>query len=69
MKALHITAYTLLWIGGLNWGLVGLFDFNLVNSLLGTAPVIEKLVYILVGVATVYVIATHMNDCKVCGKK
>ena len=69
MKALHIAAYTLLWIGGLNWGLVGLFDFNLVNSLLGSAPAIEKLVYVLVGVATVYVIATHMNDCKVCGKK
>ena len=69
MKALHITAMTLLFIGGLNWGLVGLFDFNLVNSLLGTAPAIEKLVYILVGVATVYVIATHMNDCKVCSKK
>lgn len=69
MKALHITAYTLLFVGGLNWGLVGLFDFNLVNSLLGSAPAIEKLVYVLVGVATVYIVATHMNDCKVCGKK
>ena len=69
MKALHITAMTLLFIGGLNWGLVGLFDFNLVNSLLGVAPAIEKLVYVLVGVATVYIVATHFNDCKVCSKK
>jgi len=69
LKALHIAAMTLLFVGGLNWGLVGLFDFNLVNSLLGSAPAIEKLVYVLVGVATVYVIATHMNDCKICSKK
>ena len=69
MKALHMTTMTLLFIGGLNWGLVGLFDFNLVNSLLGAAPAIEKLVYVLVGVATVYIIATHMNDCKVCSNK
>jgi len=68
LKALPLAAYTLLWVGGLNWGLVGLFDFNLVNSLLGSAPAIEKLVYVLVGVATVYIIATHMNDCKVCSK-
>lgn len=69
MKALHIVAYTLLWVGGLNWGLIGLFDFDLVNSLLGAAPAIEKLVYVLVGAATVYIIATHMKDCRVCGAK
>lgn len=69
MKALHVAAMTLLFVGGLNWGLVGLFDFDLVNSLLGTAPIIEKLVYVLVGVATVYIIATHMSDCKVCSKR
>lgn len=69
MKALHVTALTLLFVGGLNWGLVGLFDFNLVNSLLSSAPAIEKLVYVLVGVATVYIAATHMKDCKVCSAK
>jgi uncharacterized membrane protein YuzA (DUF378 family) len=68
MKALHIAAYTLLWVGGLNWGLVGLFDFNLVNSLLGIAPAIERLVYVLVGAAAVYVVATHMGQCRGCGK-
>ncbi|KKQ96044.1 MAG: hypothetical protein A3C27_02780 [Candidatus Levybacteria bacterium RIFCSPHIGHO2_02_FULL_39_36] len=69
MKALHMVAYLLLWIGGLNWGLIGLFEFNLVNSILGTAPVVEKLVYVLVGAATLYIIATHKGDCKVCGGK
>jgi len=70
MKWLHIISYILLFIGGLNWGLWGLFDFNLVNSLLSTQPTIEKAVYVLVGAATVYVIATHRSDCMICsGKK
>ncbi len=69
MKGLHMAAYLLLWVGGLNWGLVGLFNYNLVNMVFGSMPGAEKLVYVLVGVATVYVVATHMGDCKVCGKK
>ncbi len=69
MKALHMAAYMLLWVGGLNWGLVGLFKYNLVNALVGSWPAIEMLVYVLVGLSTVYVIATHKSDCKVCGGK
>lgn len=67
MKALHMVAYLLLWIGGLNWGLVGLFNYNLVETLLPASLI--QLTYIAVGVATVYVVATHKGDCKVCGKK
>ncbi len=69
MKILHIVAYTLLWVGGLNWGLVGLLNYNLVESLLGSWPGVVTIVYIAVGAATVYVAATHMGDCKVCSKK
>ncbi|HVT01242.1 MAG TPA: DUF378 domain-containing protein [Patescibacteria group bacterium] len=69
MKILHIVAYVLLFVGGLNWGLIGLFNFNLVNSLLSTMPVVEQGAYVLVGVATVYIIATHRTDCKVCSGK
>lgn len=69
MKALHMVSYILLWVGGVNWGLVGLFNFNLVNAVLGTMPVVEQLVYVVVGAATVYVIATHKSDCKVCAGK
>lgn len=66
MKVLHMVAYALLWVGGLNWGLVGLFNMNLVETILGMG--IAKLVYILVGAAAVYTAATHMGECKVCGK-
>lgn len=65
---LHMAAFTLLVVGGLNWGLWALFNFNLVNTILGAWPVVEKLVYILVGASAVYIAATHMNDCKICSK-
>ena len=51
----------LLIVGGLNWGLVGLSDlvsagsnWNVVNLLLGSWPMVEALVYVLVGLAAVY---------------
>jgi len=69
MKVLHIVAYLVLFIGGLNWGLIGLFHFNLVAALFGSMPMIENLIYILVGLATIYIIITHKSDCKVCGIK
>ena len=69
MKWLHMIGFILVIVGGLNWGLVGLFNFNLVTMLLGSMPTIEKLVYILVGLSAVYLAATHMNDCRVCSKK
>lgn len=67
MKILHMVAFTLLVVGGLNWGLVALFSFNLVDTIFGALG-IANLVYILVGVSAVYIAATHMGDCKVCGK-
>lgn len=52
---LDITALVLVVVGGLNWGLVGLFDYNLVQSLFGGMPALEKIVYDLVGLAAIYV--------------
>ena len=37
-------------IGAVNWGLIGLFDFNLVNMLFGKMEMLEKIIYIIVGV-------------------
>jgi uncharacterized protein len=69
MKWLHMVAFLLLVVGGLNWGLVGLFQFNLVEMLLGSSDVLVMVVYVLVGLSAVYIGATHMGDCKVCSKK
>lgn len=70
-----MVAYLLLWVGGLNWGLVGLgmllgnpMGWNVVNMVLGFAPMLESVVYVLVGLSAAYIIMGHKNDCKVCGK-
>jgi len=65
---LHIVAFSLAMVGALNWGLVGLLDFNLVEMLLGSWPGLVKVVYILVGASAVYVFAGHKDDCKICGE-
>ena len=69
MKMLHMAAFTLVIVGAVNWGLLGLLNFNLVNVILSSVPGVEQIVYILVGVSGVYLAATHMNDCKVCSAK
>ena len=54
MRNLDVLAAILLVVGGLNWGLVGLIDFNLVDYLFSSMPAVEKLVYSLVGLSAVY---------------
>lgn len=71
MKALHMIAFILLIIGGLNWGLVGIGGFaganwNVVNLLLGSWPSVEWIVYILVGLSAVWIGISHKGDCKTC---
>ena len=68
MKMLHVVAFLLTVVGALNWGLVGLFNLNLVEAVLGTVPAAVQLTYVLVGASAVYVLATHKTDCKVCSK-
>ena len=52
-------------IGGLNWGLIGLFDFNLVGAIFGGMSLISRLIYILVGVSAVWLIYTQVFTEKV----
>ena len=49
-------AIVLVIIGAINWGLVGLFNFNLENALFGGVPTLEAIIYILVGLAGLYMI-------------
>lgn len=62
MKSLHTISLVLVLVGALNWGLVGLFDFNLVSKLLGPI-MLDRIVFILVGAAAVYKIAI-CSECK-----
>lgn len=55
MKPLNLITLVLVIVGGLNWGLVGLFDFNLVTALLGgEGATLPRLVYILVGASALW---------------
>jgi len=46
----------LIIIGGLNWLLVGIFSFDLVAAIFGAMSIISRIVYILVGVAALYIL-------------
>ncbi|MBI1956998.1 MAG: DUF378 domain-containing protein [Candidatus Niyogibacteria bacterium] len=66
MKWVHIIAFTLVIIGGLNWGLTAL-GWNVVNLIVGSWPIVEKLVYLLVGLSAIWLVVMHKKDCKMCG--
>jgi uncharacterized membrane protein YuzA (DUF378 family) len=54
MKSLNLITLLLVIVGGLNWGLVGLFGFDLVATLFGQGSALARLVYILVGLSAVW---------------
>ncbi len=71
MKAVHVIAFILVVIGGLNWGLVGLGgfaggDWNVVHMILGAWPAVEWIVYVLVGLSALVLVFTHKAHCRMC---
>jgi uncharacterized membrane protein YuzA (DUF378 family) len=54
MKKIDVIAAILLVIGGLNWFLFGALNFDLVEFIFGSIPLIQKLIYIIVGLAAFY---------------
>jgi uncharacterized membrane protein YuzA (DUF378 family) len=68
MKALHMISFVLLVIGGLNWLLVGLFSWNLVDAIFGVSSIGSQIIYIIVGLATLVIIFTHKKTCNMCSK-
>ena len=57
-----LIALILVIVGGLNWGLVGLFNFDLVATIFGTGSMLSKIVYIVVGLASLYMIYFAVKD-------
>lgn len=51
MKIIDRIALVLIIIGAINWGLIGIFNFNLVETVFGGLSVITRIIYILVGVS------------------
>jgi len=54
MRVINSVTLLLLIVGGLNWGLVGLFDFDLVAALFGEMSTLSRIVYVLVGASALY---------------
>ena len=59
MKALNGIALTLVIIGAINWLLVGLFEFNLVDAIFGSLSILTRIIYIIVGIAGLWSIALY----------
>ena len=51
MKVIDTIALVLIIIGAINWGLIGLFNFNLVDTIFGAMSIIIRIIYILVGIS------------------
>jgi hypothetical protein len=66
---LHFVSFILLIVGGLNWLLVGTLGWDIGDFLGGMDAPISRIVYILVGLAAIYEIATHKKNCKGCESK
>lgn len=60
-NSLDWLALILLVVGGLNWGLVGVFDFNLVSYLFGEMSVLSRVIYDLVGLSALYMLAVALG--------
>lgn len=56
LNPIEKVAYILLMVGGLNWGLIGFFEYNLVDEIFGAGSGVSRVIYAVVGVAALYVI-------------
>lgn len=59
MKTLSYIALTIAIIGAVNWGLIGLFGFNLVAFLFGDMTLLARIIYILVGLSGLYLVTFY----------
>ncbi len=64
MNGMDWVASILVIIGGLNWGLVGFFNYNLVDSIFGASSSVSRVIYALVGLAALWMIVMMMGKNK-----
>lgn len=63
MKFIKYAAYFLVLVGALNWGLIGLFGYNLIAAIAGDMTVFARIIYSLVGVGAIITAFTR-HDCE-----
>lgn len=62
MKIIDKIALVLVVIGAINWGLVGIFNFNLVDAIFGAMSILSRIIYILVGISGLWSIRLLFVD-------
>jgi uncharacterized membrane protein YuzA (DUF378 family) len=65
MKILHMIAFILIVIGGINW-LLFAFGWNLVSAIFGAGSTLANTVYIIIGLAAIWEAVMHGRNCKMC---
>lgn len=61
LSGMDMVGLVLVIIGALNWGLVGLFDFNLVDTIFGVGSALSRVIYVIVGLAGLWTIYATMK--------
>ena len=69
MKILHKVSFLLLAVGGLNWLVLAVSGWEIGQLFGGMDALVSKVIYVLVGLAAIYEIATHAGRCKACVRK
>ncbi len=64
MKTFNIICLTLTIIGAIVWGIVGLFSYNIVDALFGTGSWLARIIYVIVGIAGLYLISFYSRVCQ-----
>jgi uncharacterized membrane protein YuzA (DUF378 family) len=63
MKTFDIICLTLTIVGAIVWGIVGFFNFNIVDALFGTGSWLSRVIYALVGLSGLYLISFYSRLC------
>lgn len=63
MKSIGLIAFILVIIGGLNWGLIGFFKYDLVAAIFGDMTTVSRVIYGLVGIAAIVKLAMCKKGC------
>ena len=63
IKWLDVTAIIITFIGAINWGLIGLFEFDLVAYIFGDMSWLSRIIYVLVGIFGLYLLTFFSKIC------
>ncbi|MDU2671165.1 MAG: DUF378 domain-containing protein [Clostridium sp.] len=64
MKLLDNIVLTLIILGSINWGLIGIFEFDLISNIFGYMSVFSRIIYSIIGISGLYAISFFIKNKK-----